>query len=82
MSQVTIVRPDNLVYVDGLAAAVDCSSLSPDIHAIQWNDGTKWGDIEFVHVVGQREKPPNIQITDFSAYEFLRQAWRQKKDVH
>ena len=35
--RLTIIRSDNMVYVDGEPLTVDCSSLDPSIHAIQWN---------------------------------------------
>lgn len=60
--RVTIIKSDNAVYVDGHALGVDCSSLPPNFHALQWY-GT-WGEIEYnangVH--------SNRRITDITPY--------------
>lgn len=36
--RVTIIRSDNMVYKDGVPFEVDCSSMDPQIRAIQWYD--------------------------------------------
>ena len=80
MSQVTIACPDKAVYIDGLMmGGIDCSAMPADIRVVQWNDEDAAGHIEFVHPRGQREKPPNETITDFSPFEFMRAAWQQRK---
>lgn len=38
--RVTIIKADNMVYKDGVAFEVDCSSMNPAIRAIQWYDTT------------------------------------------
>lgn len=59
MSRITIVVPDNLVIVDGVSHAIDCSSLA-GVHALQWY-GTH-GDVEYELVDG--EKQPNEAVSD------------------
>ena len=47
----TIVPHDSLVLVDGKPKTIDCTSMSPDIHAVQWYDTR--GEIEYVNTPGQ-----------------------------
>jgi hypothetical protein len=44
--RLTIVAPDNLVIVDGRALRVDCTSMRPEIRAVQW-PGAAPGHLEF-----------------------------------
>jgi hypothetical protein len=44
--RLTIIPSDNTVYVDGRALVVDCSSIDPAIHALQWDGEAGW--IEYV----------------------------------
>ena len=55
MPRVTIVPADSLVIVDGRGLHVDCSSLAPDIHAIQWDGLTGW--------VEHNDGTPNTQVS-------------------
>lgn len=41
---VTVIAPDNMVYVDGVALKFDFA-IDEDVHAIQWRDNT--GHIEY-----------------------------------
>ena len=69
---VTIIRADNVVYIDGRPRAVDCSSLDPAIHAIQWNSETERGSIEFVDAdPTDGFKEPNQAITSVADYQQL-----------
>ena len=76
--QVTIIPQDNSVVLDGAALRIDCSGVAPMIHAIQWNDEAGEGQIEFVQTPG---KPfmPNVKIVEFGGYEYLRQAYVQRR---
>jgi hypothetical protein len=77
MRQFSVVKADNFVVIDGIAKPVDCSSLDPTIHAIQWNEERQKGHIEFVD-----EDPndgicePNINIDSIAPYQFLIEAWQ------
>lgn len=75
MAQVTVVRQDNMVYVNGSARSVDCSHLAPFIHAIQWNDEAGQGEIEFATFNGRKE--PNLKFNDFTPYAYLRDNWEE-----
>ena len=59
---VTIVKEDKVVMIDGEAMNFDFS-LPSNVWAIQWN-GTS-GEVEF------NDGTPNEAITDFSAYQSL-----------
>lgn len=72
MQRVTIIRPDNVIYVDGTAVHVDCTSIAPSIHAIQWNAVAGRGSIEFVDDdPSDGTKPPNQSITSVAPYQRL-----------
>ena len=78
--RLTIIRSDNMVYVDGEPLTVDCSSLDPSIHAIQWND-TK-GVIEFVDEDPIDNQAPAPQtITDITPYQPLIDGWNAAKQA-
>ena len=74
--KVTIVQNDNVVYVDGVAYPVDCSSLPTYFRAIQWNGVS--GEIEF-DVDAKGRQLPNLKITDFSPYQYLVEMWEASK---
>ncbi len=63
--RVTIIRNDNMVYVDGNPRVVDCSSLAPEVHAVQWYD--TWGELE-ININGCHS---NTQIKDMSPFQAL-----------
>lgn len=76
---VTIIRQDNVVGVDGYFLPIDCSVLSSNFHALQW-DGPENG----VGGLGEVEwngtpKPPNEQIIDLGGYYVYVEAWREEK---
>ncbi len=66
--RLTIIKEDNMVYVDKVAKEVDCSDLPQDFHALQWNGESGW--IEFVN----NYKAPE-QITSIEAYQKYIDAW-------
>lgn len=70
--QVTAVRNDNTVIVNGVALKVDCGDLPSVIRVIHWNGKSGW--IEF------NPAPdgfvPNMKIVDFSPYTHLVDRWR------
>jgi Domain of unknown function (DUF4376) len=69
--QVTIVRNDNAVYLDGRRFAVDCSALPANVHAVQW-DGAH-GTVEYVNagVINPDDFRTNDLIVDFTPYQAL-----------
>lgn len=73
----TIIKDDNKVLVDGVARTVDCSSLPPDFHALQW-DGVD-GEIEHRMTrcdhCGARSKKGNVLISELSPYQIYIDAW-------
>lgn len=72
--RLTIIRSDNMVYIDGKALKVDCSSLDSSIHAVQWNGQS--GIIEFVDPDPfDGEAPAPAPITDITQFQSLIDAW-------
>jgi hypothetical protein len=57
MSTISLVAPENKIYVDGESIVVDDLGLDANVWAIQWN-GSK-GDIEY------NDGTPNEAITEF-----------------
>jgi hypothetical protein len=72
--RVTIIPPDGMVYVEGQALAVDCSSIDPSIHAIQWYDTI--GEIEFKTDDTTNTRQPNAKITDISPFQHVIDLWQ------
>ena len=65
MSTISLVAPDNHIYVDGELAVVDDLGLDDNVWAIQWT-GSK-GDIEY------KDDTPNETITEFDET-----GWKEK----
>jgi hypothetical protein len=79
--RVTIIPYENRVSVEGMSEAVDCSALPNDVHAIQWYG--KRGEIEFWNGYGATTLKMNEEITDFTPYQYLVDAWttEAKKEI-
>lgn len=78
--KLTIIRGDNMVYIEGEPLIVDCSSLDSSIHAVQWN-GTN-GIIEFVDPDPfDNEAPAPQRITDISQFQSLIDSWNAAKQA-
>lgn len=79
--QVSIVKADNQVTVDGESRTVDCSTLPANFHALQWYGLA--GDVEYAMMVcehcGTRSKKPNATITDLTPYQPYVDAWAAAK---
>ncbi len=79
--QVTIIKDDNLVIINGEARAVDCSALPADFHALQW-DGAR-GEVEYrmVHCAycGGHSKKINMPISDLEPYKMYLDGWTKAK---
>lgn len=67
---VSVVCPDSVVVIDGVAAPVDCSDLPSFIRAIQWDSDAGRGHLEFERGSDGRVHP-NLAITDFSPYDYF-----------
>ena len=67
---VCVVKEDNMVSVDGEGLNFDFD-LANNIWAIQWN-GVK-GEVEF------NDGTPNEELTDFSDYQYLVDAFNTEK---
>lgn len=77
--RLTIVPIDNTVYLDNFVANIDCSSIEPSIHAIQWNGTT--GEIEYKDVVTGK-KTKNEEIEDINPYtSFITLAQEQEQQA-
>jgi hypothetical protein len=66
--RVSIIVPDRMVIVDGVARQVDVSGVELHTHAIQW-DGSV-GEIEYGKPINRNEL-----FADFSPYQFLVDRW-------
>jgi hypothetical protein len=74
--KLTIIRPDGIVIVDGVALKVDCSTVATDIHAVQWNG--QRGHIEYaVDDVGNKKL--NDQIEDVAQFRPIIDSWNAAK---
>ncbi len=70
--QVTIIKPDNYIVVNGRGTmSVDLSSMPDGVRVVQWHDGK--GEIELTEVgsITGREYPVNQAITDIALYQPL-----------
>jgi hypothetical protein len=76
--RLTIIKADNTVVVDGIAAEIDCSEIPIFVHAIQWDSDRGRGEIEFVKDA-DGIKHPNMLITDISHYEVMVDRWRIRR---
>lgn len=66
--RVSIVVPDMMVIVDGVARIVDVSGLPASVHSIQW-DGAA-GEIEYGKPINR-----NVSFTDLAPYQFVVDRW-------
>ena len=61
--KLTIIRTDGAVYKDGVSYSnLDLSSIPANVHALQFNDASNAGWIEFV-AVSNGNRPDNQIIT-------------------
>lgn len=66
--KLTIIRTDGAVYKDGISySGLDLSSVPTNVHALQFNDVSNAGWIEFTED-GFGEKDPNQKITSLPAW--------------
>ena len=67
---VCVITEDRMIQVEGKALNFDFT-IDANIHAIQWNGTT--GHVEF------KDNTPNEDITDFTAYQSLVDAYNTEK---
>jgi hypothetical protein len=86
MQRITILPPENHVYIDGVSRTVDCAGISDSaapsltVHAVQWN-GTK-GWIEYVNdPFDATTHVANRRITDISQFQRFVGAWHAANPV-
>jgi hypothetical protein len=66
--KLTIIREDGAVYIDGLSYAnLDLSDIPADVHALQFNDASNAGWVEFAQN-DFGEKAPNEKLTALPAW--------------
>lgn len=78
MSHQTIVKVDNVVLIDEEAREVDCSSMAPEIHVVQWYDDHGW--IEFVNQPGA-EFRVNEPIDSMAPFQDIIDEWSRAKQL-
>ena len=66
--KISVIKPDNIVVVDGVARGVDLSDQDAALHAIQW-DGTK-GEYEYTNSTG-----PIQRVLNFSELQPFLTRW-------
>ena len=76
MKKLTIVPEDNMVVIDGEGLILDVVA-DADIHAIQWDDETQEGTIEYksdkdTTVIGTDEIAPYLSLATSHANEKIR----------
>jgi len=81
--QLTIIKGDNTVIVDGEGYKVDCTALPAGFHALQW-DGDS-GEVEYAMTrcdhCGARTKKGNEIISDVSQFQPYVDAWGVAKQI-
>lgn len=76
--KVSIIPSDNVVVVDGVPRRVDCSSVPPEVHAVQWQDAV--GVVEYVDDdPNDGQAPAPQRITSLGEYQALVDAWQAAK---
>ena len=70
--QLTIIKNDNAVYIDGVVREIDCSSLNASFHALQWDETS--GEIEVCDPV-TKKLVRNDVIDSIAPYQSFIDAW-------
>jgi hypothetical protein len=79
--RMTIIPKDNAIVIDGLGLDVDCSSLDPRIHAIQWDGEAGVGSVEWINdPLFPDEWKSNDLFIDLAPYQSLIDAWEYRRD--
>jgi hypothetical protein len=74
--RLTIIKPDNAVYVNGVACdGIDLGWIPTfdenEVHAVQWHDDH--GEIEFTTTV------PNLEIAELGIFERAIPLWEERR---
>ena len=73
-NKISINKTDNMVIVDGLGFNnLDLSSIESNIHAIQFDNTTSQGHVEY------NDGKTNKKITDISDYQLIIDSYAEKK---
>lgn len=71
----SIIKPDNVVIIDGISARVDLSPLPDSFHALQWGPmppfGEEYGDLETRDEYGS---PVNELCPSLDEYQWVVEA--------
>jgi hypothetical protein len=68
VQKLSIVAADNMVIIDNFGIAIDCSSLRVEgIHAVQWDEATQKGHVEYV--IPGTDASRNEAITDIAKFQ-------------
>jgi len=70
--QLTIIKNDNAVYIDGVVREIDCSLLDASFHALQWNGAS--GEVEVCDPV-TKKLVRNDVINSIAPYQSFVDAW-------
>lgn len=75
--KLTIIREDNAVYKDGVSYSnLDLSAVPADVHALQFNDVSNDGWVEFTSPI------PNEEITALPVWAITAMAkWDEAKTI-
>lgn len=79
MARITIIKPDNAVYVDGAARYVNCATLPEDVLVLQFDTVKGVGHIEFdnTDLSGDDYKPnQTIDANHFAVFQPWVDAWQ------
>jgi hypothetical protein len=76
--RVTIIRDDNMVYVDGRAISIDCSQLPSRVRAVQWNGALNRGWIEYDNE-GHSTILPNEPLLSLDLFQPWVDAWESQR---
>lgn len=72
--RVTVIVAEDRVNVEGFSESVNCSALFDEhVHVIQWYGDH--GEIEYWHAPNATTFKAPKQITDFTPYQYLVDAW-------
>lgn len=72
MAKITIIREDGRVGVDGEFRPVDLSDMAAGIHAVQYDDVTGRGEVEFTD---NRPNQPIKGQNGFAQFDKYRRRW-------
>jgi hypothetical protein len=77
MIRLTIIKSDDLVGIDGNFTKIDCSSLPPNLHAVQWDAINSIGEAEW----SGNPKPPNTILNDITDYQNVVTEWYKANPI-